>query len=71
MRHKLFIVLLFLCQQYYLAAQDSCKQKMNVATSSNEGFSTDVRLDIFNESFIRGLDLQQYKFSNDYSGSLK
>lgn len=71
MRHKLFIVLLFLCQQYYLAAQDSCKQKLNVATSSNEGFSTDVRLDVFNESFIRGLDLQQYKFSNDYSGSLK
>lgn len=69
---------LFLLMTAYplLAQNDSCLiKKMSLspptATPIIEGFVTDQRLFLFDSLFLKDFDSKQYRFTNDYSGSLQ
>lgn len=72
---KIIAALVLLCiVSNKLAAQDTCRQQTNITAkpaAGQEGFATDVRLDLFDENFIRNFDKKLLRFSNDYTGSLK
>jgi len=49
--------------------QDSCCVKY--LPSNNEGFSTDERLDLNGKSFLKTINVQQFRFTNDYTGNFR
>ena len=52
-------------------SQDTCKANFNGKIQELDGFTPNVRLDGHDSSFLSSLDLETFRFTNDYVGALK
>ena len=71
----LLLLLLSRPQKNFAQKTDTCIKKATINISKppekTEGFVTDQRLDAFDNNFLENLYDNRFRFSNDYSGSLK
>lgn len=52
-------------------SQDSCKANLIEKNQSSDGFTPGIRLDENGKSFLKKLKLETFRFTNDYSASLR
>jgi len=52
-------------------SQDTCKANFNGKIQGLDGFTPNVRLDRHDSSFLKGLNLETFRFTNDYVGTLR
>jgi hypothetical protein len=52
-------------------SQDTCKASFNGKTENLDGFTPNVRLDGHDSSFLSSLNLETFRFTNDYVGALR
>ena len=75
MKYLSILLLLLICRPQNLFSQDSCilKKVINISKPQEiiEGFVFDERLDLFDNNFLENLYDRRFRFSNDYSGSLR
>lgn len=61
-----FTFLVFTCY-----SQDTCKANFNGKIKVLDGFTPNIRLDRHDSSFLRSLNLETFRFTNDYVGNLR
>lgn len=65
-----FFILLTTINTYSQHSADTCCSNFKLPNNNNDGFDQDVRLDTAGKSFLLQLNLKNFRYVNDFTGSL-